>query len=68
MSSSRLRATVAGAAVLFLVAAPAYANQAPNALPDSVTTPEDTAVTVVVTANDSDPDGDTVILALNAVI
>jgi hypothetical protein len=68
MSSSRLRAVVAGTAVLLLVAAPAYANQAPNALPDSVTTPEDTAVTIVVTANDSDPDGDTVVLALNAVI
>lgn len=68
MPSSRLRAAVAGAAVLLLLAGPAYANQAPNAFPDSVTTPEDTAVTLAVTANDSDPDGDTVTLALNPVI
>ncbi|GIX49563.1 MAG: hypothetical protein KatS3mg131_3774 [Candidatus Tectimicrobiota bacterium] len=34
-------------------------NDAPLALADSITTAEDTAVTVAVLANDSDPDGDT---------
>jgi subtilisin len=35
------------------------ANQPPLALADSISTPQDTPVTVGVLANDSDPDGDT---------
>ncbi len=36
-----------------------YVNHAPNAQADTVTTDEDTSVTIPVLANDSDPDGDT---------
>ncbi|MCK5802681.1 MAG: tandem-95 repeat protein, partial [Lentisphaeria bacterium] len=35
-----------------------FVNHPPNAVNDSATTPEDTAVTIAVLANDSDPDGD----------
>jgi Cys-rich repeat protein len=38
-------------------------NGRPDAIGESVTTPEDTAIVVVVLANDSDPDGDTIALA-----
>ncbi|MBA7612434.1 hypothetical protein ES703_19670 [subsurface metagenome] len=38
-------------------------NDAPVAVADTVTTPEDTAVTVLVLANDSDADGDTLTIA-----
>ncbi|MCI0575506.1 MAG: tandem-95 repeat protein [Chloroflexi bacterium] len=40
------------------IATPLFANHAPLAVDDPVTTPEDTAVTIPVLANDSDPDGD----------
>ena len=41
-------------------------NDPPNAANDSVTTPEDTAVTIAVLANDSDQDGD-VLNVLNVI-
>jgi hypothetical protein len=47
----------AASAVVLVTVAPA--NDAPVALNDSATTPEDTAVTIIVLGNDSDVDGDT---------
>lgn len=38
-------------------------NDPPVAVADSATTPEDTAVTILVRGNDSDPDGDALIIA-----
>ncbi|MFC1479469.1 Ig-like domain-containing protein [Planctomycetota bacterium] len=38
-------------------------NDAPNAVNDSTSTPEDTAKTIDVCANDSDPDGDTLTIS-----
>jgi hypothetical protein len=40
-----------------------HSNQAPLAVDDAVTTAEDTAVTINVLVNDSDPEGDTVTVA-----
>lgn len=45
------------------VTVPDTVNYAPTAMPDSDTTPENTAVMIDVLANDSDPDGDTLSLA-----
>ena len=44
--------------VLFLELGSLSSNQAPNAVDDSAVTDQDSATTVAVLANDSDPDGD----------
>ncbi|MCX6501563.1 MAG: Ig-like domain-containing protein [Microbacterium sp.] len=63
----RLGAT-AESTVTVGVAAPGYENQAPYAAKDVVTVRPGRAVTVAVTANDSDPDGDSLALSGDLVV
>ena len=46
--------------VTYVVSAPV--NQAPNALDDGASTDEDTSVVIPILANDSDPDGDALVI------
>ncbi|PLX81607.1 MAG: peptidase M11 [Desulfuromonas sp.] len=61
-ASHSANATLAGSAgATYIVSAPAT-NSAPVAINDQATTPERSAVTIPVLANDSDPDGDSLAL------
>lgn len=56
------------ALVVLAAASPAAGNVKPVAVDDSASTPEDTAVDIVVTANDYDPDGDDIALITSPIV